>query len=393
MFFETGAVLTGRLRERATKFVFLACGITAAAWAPLVPYAKARVHANDQQFGLLLLCFGLGSIVTMPVMGRLAGRWGCRRLIHVTAATAAVALLGLSLAPQASLLALSLFVFGASIGSLDVVMNVQALLVDKENPEELMPTFHAFFSLGGIAGAASMSALLWINLSPQAAVAFILVCVSALLFFATPNLLTYGGEEPSGTSGFSWPVPSIMMLGILAFLAMLAEGSMTDWSAVYLVDRDGVLARESGLGFAAFSVAMTASRLIGTRVLQRFGRRSSVMGGAILAAAGYVAAVATRSPLMAITGFALIGLGLGNVVPVFFTVASESKGALGSNVSFVTTLGYAGVLAGPALIGFIVHATNFPAAFGSVACMLIFVGVASMSLTRSSKTSAHLRRP
>jgi MFS family permease len=144
----------------ATRLVFLFCGIAQAGWAPLVPFAKARVHANDQQFGLLLLWFGAGSIIAMPVMGALAGRFGPKQLIRITALCCALGLIGAALASTAGLLGLALAFFGASIGSLDVVMNVHALIVERESGRNLMPSFHAFYSVGGIAGALAMSSLL-----------------------------------------------------------------------------------------------------------------------------------------------------------------------------------------------------------------------------------------
>ncbi len=141
----------GAPERRSTQLIFLLCGMAQSSWAPLVPYAKARVHANDQHFGLLLLCFGAGSILTMPTIGALANRYGCKRLIQLAAVAVFLGLVAVSVAPSSTLLALSLFLFGASIGAIDVVMNVQALLVERPSGENLMSGFHGLYSVGGFA--------------------------------------------------------------------------------------------------------------------------------------------------------------------------------------------------------------------------------------------------
>src|SRR5271168_1924222 len=172
--------LPGASERQATRLVFLLCGMAQSSWAPLVPYAKARVHANNQHFGLLLLCFGAGSILSMPAMGSLVSRYGCKRLIQFSAGTIFLGLVAVSVAPSSTLLALSLFLFGASIGAIDVVMNVQASLVERHSGGNLMSGFHGPYSVGGFAGALVMSGILWLN-TPAGAAALIMVFVLAVL--------------------------------------------------------------------------------------------------------------------------------------------------------------------------------------------------------------------
>jgi MFS family permease len=369
-------------QQRATLLIFLLIGIAQAAWAPLVPYAKARVHANDQQFGLWLLCFGLGSIVSMPAMGALAGRFGCKQLIQITGVGVAVSLLCVAIAPTAWLLALSLVLFGGFIGSTDVVMNVQALLVEKSSGRSLMPKFHAFFSVGTIAGAMLMGGLLWCSLPPVLAATLVFALLLTLLLLARSGLLPYGKEPSRGHTAFAWPSGYTVLLGLLAFLTMLAEGSMLDWSALFLIDNIAVRTSHAGIGYAVFSVAMTISRLMGSRLIDRLGRKRVLVVGALLAAGGFAIAAFTLSSVIAVAGFALIGVGIANLVPLFFSMAAESGGNLGLNVSFVTTLGYAGILIGPAWIGFVVHARGFVVAFSGVALLLLVVSLLSIIAAR-----------
>jgi fucose permease len=365
----------GASERRATRLIFLLCGMAQSSWAPLVPYAKTRVHANDQHFGLLLLCFGAGSMLSMPIMGGLVSSYGCKLLIQFSAGAIFLGLVAVSMSPSSTLLAISLFLFGASIGAIDVVMNVQASLVERHSGENLMSGFHGLYSVGGFAGAFAMSGLLWLNTPVGEAALIIVFLLSILLFLANPALLPYGDDQQERTKRFIWPRNYVLFLAVLAFIMMLAEGAMLDWSAVFLVDKAGMIEKKAGIGFTAFSIAMTISRFGGNFIIQRIGRRWTITFGALVAASGFVLVTLLANPSGSVFGFAMIGLGAANVVPLIFSLASESGGALGSNISFVSTLGYTGILTGPAVIGFIAHSKGFGVAFSGVACLLTLVAL------------------
>jgi predicted MFS family arabinose efflux permease len=378
----------GPASRRATRLIFLLCGIAQSAWAPLVPYAKARVHANDRQFGLLLLCFGLGSILSMPTMGGLTSRYGCKRLIQISAAAIFLSLLAVSVAPSSPLLAGSLFLFGASIGAIDVAMNVQAALVEKGSGENLMSGFHGLFSVGGLSGALMMSGLLWLNTPAGVGALLIVLLLFALLLLANGALLPYGDHHPQhATKHFVWPHNYVLLLALLAFMTALAEGSMLDWSAVFLVEKAKMIEKEAGIGYAVFSIAMTFSRLSGSFIIQKIGRRWTMTAGSLLAACGFVWVTQFATPAASLFGFALIGLGAANLIPVIYSIATEAGGGLGGNISFVSTFGYAGILAGPAIIGFIVHARGFGSAFVGIACLFSLVALLASLLVSSQDRS------
>jgi predicted MFS family arabinose efflux permease len=302
----------GASERRATRLIFLLCGMAHSSWAPLVPYAKARVHANDQQFGLLLLCFGAGSILSMPAMGALANRYGCKRLIQFSGVAIFLGLVAVSVAASSTLLALSLFLFGASIGAIDVVMNMQASLVERHSGENLMSGFHGLFSVGGFAGALVISGLLWLNTPAGWAALIMVFLLSILLLFASPALLPYGDDQQERTKRFIRPGNYVLFLAVLAFIMMLAEGSMLDWSAVFLVDKAGMIQKNAGIGYTAFSIAMTISRFGGNVIIQRIGRRWTITVGALIAAGGFFLVTLLANPAGSIIGFALIGLGAAN---------------------------------------------------------------------------------
>jgi predicted MFS family arabinose efflux permease len=367
-------IASSRTVHRATRLVFFMAGATLAAWAPLVPFTKSKLHIDDSSLGLLLLCFGLGAIAMMPLTGVLVGRYGCRRIIEVAALCAFLALLCLGNAPTAPLLALSLAIFGGAVGSLDVGINMQAVLVESASGVSLLSGFHGLFSAGGIGGAAVMSGLLSLGCPGPLAVVFMVLPLIGILLCARPSLLPDGkrgrrAERASG-SGFK---RRILLLGLLCFILFLAEGSMLDWSALFLIERTDSPARSAGLGYTVFSAAMTIARLGGGRVIQRLGERTVMFLGSLLAASGYFFAILFPVSAIALLAFALIGMGIANIVPMLFTFAAEQGESIGRTISFLTTLGYTGLLAGPALIGFTIDHAGYNAAFAGIAILLLLV--------------------
>ncbi|WP_317201322.1 MFS transporter [Janthinobacterium sp.] len=366
----------GPPQRRATRLVFLTAGLAMAAWAPLVPYAKARLGLSEGTLGLLLLCLGAGSLLAMPLTGALSLRFGCRRVILSAGALICLALPGLALAASPLQLGLVLLLFGAAIGTFDVCVNIQAVIIEKAGGGAQMSGFHALFSVGGCAGAACMALLLWLGARPAWACAVIVLLLAALLLAAGPSLLREAGaKEPQGPL-FVVPHGSVILLGLLCFTVFLAEGSILDWSALFLTSRRGVDPAQAGLGYAAFAIAMTAGRFSGDAIVRRFGGRRVLLLGGLCGGAGFFLTVLTDSVGASLGGFVLIGLGAANIVPILFTAAGRQEAMPASlAVSAITTFGYAGILAGPALIGFAAHATNLSIAFAGLGCALLLVGL------------------
>jgi predicted MFS family arabinose efflux permease len=369
----------GAPEQRATRIAFLISGFGMAAWAPLVPFAKARTGIDDATLGLLLLCLGAGSIVAMPVAGALAARLGCRCVIAASAVLVAAALPLLATVSATPLLVAALLAFGAAVGAIDVAMNIQAILVERASGRAMMSGFHGLFSLGGIAGSAGMAAALGAGASPLAATLCVSACVLAALATAIPHLLPYG----SGNEGPAFAIPRgvVLFIGVLGFVLFLAEGAVLDWSAVFLSSERGLDADLAGLGYAAFSAAMAAGRLTGDRIVARLGGRNVIRIGGLCAAAGFALATLVPSWRLALLGYALVGAGCANIVPVLFTAVGRQT-AMPESVAVpaITTLGYAGILAGPAAIGFVAHASSLSAAFLLVSAMLLGVSASGRYL-------------
>jgi len=369
-------------QQQSTRLVFLAAGLGIATWAPLVPFAQARGNLDAGDLGLLLLCIGAGSIVTMPLSGIAAARWGCR--IVLVAATLLMCLMLPLLAVLASpvLLAAALVSFGAAVGAVDCVANIQAVIVERTSQRPMMSGFHGLFSLGGIVGAGGMSGLLSLGLSPLAATACMVALILVALLLAAPHLLPYGS---TGGTALVLPHGVVLAIGILCFILFLVEGAMLDWSAVFLTTLRDVAPAQAGLGYAAFAVTMTAGRLSGDIVVQRLGGQRVVVLGSLCAAAGLVLATTVPAWEAALVGYALVGAGCSNVVPVLYSALGRQTAMPESAaVPAVTTLGYAGILAGPVLIGWGAQATSLFAAFITLALLLVGIAASTRLLLRTT---------
>jgi predicted MFS family arabinose efflux permease len=366
----------GSAEQFSTRVVFFIAGFAMGAWAPLVPYAKARIGADDATLGLVLLCLGMGSILAMPLAAWLAACLGCRKVV-IAASLALCAILPLlAVAPTVIALGAAVLAFGAAVGAVDVTISIQAVLVERASGRAMMSGFHGLYSVGGIAGAGGMGFLLWLGAAPAVAAVAIAAAIAALLLASQRHLLPYAGE--STTSVFAVPHGFVLLIGGLTFIAYLAEGAMLDWSAVFLTVERGLRAAFAGGGYAAFAAAMTLGRFTGDAVVRRMGSRRVLAAGALGAASGLALAVLAPRWPAAIAGFTLVGLGASNIVPVLYSALGRQR-AVSLNVAMaaVSTLGYLGILCGPALIGFVAQKTGLPVALLGVAALLVLLAASA----------------
>ena len=362
-------------RQRvSTRAAFFIPGFAIACWAPLVPFAKARAGLDDAMLGVLLLCLGLGSLLSMPLAGMLAARRGCRQVMLLTVLMMVLTLPLLATASTPMGIGISLLVFGAGIGAMDCVMNIQAVVVERESGRAMMSGFHAFYSIGALTGAALVSLLLSAGASALAAS---LVVAAGVVAITAGSARWWRSEHaPHGASSFALPRGVVVVIGVVCFISFLAEGSMLDWSAVFLHEVRGVAVAHAGWGFVAFNIAMTAARLLGDGVVNRLGPRIAVLAGGMLACGGFVLATLVPSFAMAMVGYALVGIGCANIVPVMFSLAGrQTRMPESVAIPAVTTMGYAGVLLGPAAIGFIAQQWSLQTAFLVAAAALACVAV------------------
>jgi predicted MFS family arabinose efflux permease len=371
----------------ATKAIFLVCGLGIASWAPMVPYAKERLHLNDADLGLLLLMIGAGAITMMPVSGIVAHRFGSRIVILLAALMMAILLPSLLVISTPIWMGAALFFFGAAVGTIDVAMNAQGVQVQNLQNQPIMSSFHGLFSVGGLVGSLGLGFLMKVGLAPITAAISISVLLIVISIWKFRDLLIPEVEQaaiakfssahvPGSSNSGSWFTGGVLFLGAMCFAVFLSEGAMLDWSAIFLKENRGIEEELAGVGYAAFSIAMATMRLVGDKLVSRFNGKSVVVGGSLLAALGLALMILTPFVLGSLAGFILLGIGAANIVPVFIGEGGRLKSVSSSiAIPAITTIGYAGQLAGPALLGFIAHHFSLPAAFGFISFLLLLVAL------------------
>ena len=360
----------------STRAAFFVSGQAAATWAPLVPYAKTRLAIDDATLGLVILCLGIGSMATMPLAGWLTGRLGCRAVVSIGLVAMACALPTVALAPSLAALAVAVAVFGAAIGVLDVAMNTQAVLVEDRSGRALMSGIHAFYSLGGAVGAGAMTALLELGVGPVRATLASAALALVLFALSLPDLLPQSGGESARR--LARPDRIALLLGTLCMASFLAEGAIADWGALFLQVEHGFASRDGGLAYGVFASAMVVGRLLGDRIVRRLGGVRVVATGGMLAASGYGLAIVAVPADLELAAFALIGLGAANIVPVLISATGRKSSMPGGlAIATVITLGYGGVLLGPAVLGGVAQLSSLSTAFLIVAALLVAVALSA----------------
>jgi fucose permease len=363
--------------RRAVAAIFFINGAVMGSWAPLIPLVQQKLHLGTAQLGLCLLGMAAGGITAMPLAGGLVNRSGSAPVVRFSTVGLCGAILLPIAAPNPWLLFVALFIVGATNGAMDVAMNAHGIAVEQALRRPVMSSYHAMYSLGGFTGALGGAALLRATAYPLAEAATVGLSLGAFSFVALRFLLASAVDQGGpGHAHFAFPKGLAVVLGLLCFLVMMAEGSMLDWTAVYL---HRVLAADASLaafGFSAFSVAMATGRFAGDWLRQTFGAAALVSSSAVLAAGGLVLAVTVPLVPLAVLGFGLCGLGLSNAVPVLFSAGGNLPGeSAGSGVAAVATLGYAGFLVGPPLIGVSAQLVSLRFGLGLVALGCVAVAV------------------
>jgi predicted MFS family arabinose efflux permease len=364
----------------ATRLLFLVAGFGYGCWAPLVPLTKLKFGIDEHILGLLILCIGIGSITAMIVAGMLATRIGSKPILLGSGFGFALMLALLPLAGSTAVLACILFGFGAALGALDVAMNLHAVEVEKGADRPMMSGFHALFSIGGFAGAAFMTFLLSEQVNTVMGTVICAILMAVAMSVAAPRLLNTGAT--AGGPLFAVPRGLVLVLAILAGVTFLVEGALLDWSALLITEARLVPVAQGGIGYMIFSIAMTAGRLSGDWLSGRLGDLRTMLWGGLVALLGFVILLALAQPVLVLSGFAFIGLGCANIVPVLFRrAAAQTAMPAALAVTAVTTVGYAGILAGPAVIGFVAKATGLHAAFWMLAGLLVLVPLCARLVT------------
>lgn len=360
--------------RRAVSALFLMNGYVVGNWAPKIPEFKTRLGIDEAGLGLMILVFGVGSLLLMPVVGGVIARDGSQRVLRVCALIAAPLLLILTLMPNVITAAAALFVLGGFVGGMDVAMNANAVAVERSMRRAIMSSCHGFWSLGGLIGAAS-GGLLLAGIGPVGHSVVVMAVCLGLAALAWGGVLHDRPEPGAVKAPLTLPRAILpWLIGLVALFCMIPEGAVLDWGALYLQNELGASVGLSGLAFAAFSGTMALMRFCGDPIRDRFGAVLTLRVSTVLAAVGLVIAGLAPGPGIAALGFALSGLGIANMVPIVFSAAGNMPGLPpGIGLSLVTFMGYSGMLFAPSMIGFIATRTGLAVIFLSIPVLYVLV--------------------
>ncbi|WP_299133905.1 MFS transporter [uncultured Amaricoccus sp.] len=343
----------------AISALFLANGYVVGNWAPKIPELKTRLDIGEGVLGLMILVFGVGSLVLMPVIGGVIARDGSQRVLRLLALAMAPVLLILSVTPSLATTAIAMFCLGGFVGGMDVAMNANAVAVERGMRRAIMSSCHGFWSLGGLIGAASGGVLL-ARLGPIGHALVVMVVCLGLIALAWPNVLRDQPEAGAPKPRLELPRTALpWLIGLVALFYMIPEGAILDWGALYLRTELGASVETSGLAFAGFSATMALMRFSGDPIRDWLGGVRTLRISTLVSASGLILAGLASSPAVALAGFAIAGLGIANMVPIMFSAAGNMPGLPpGIGLSLVTFMGYAGMLFAPSVIGFMAAHTG-----------------------------------
>jgi predicted MFS family arabinose efflux permease len=344
-------------------------GVLAGAWGVHIASLKAQYGLGEAMLSLVLLAAASGALLSLFFAGRVIGRLGVRRAV-LLAALIMAGMLALALHwPGLAWLLPAMLVFGASMSLYDVAINAEGTALESLSGRTVMSNLHGMFSVGGMTGAALTGALLRAGVAPGLQLAGIAVVIVLLVWLASRHMLDVHpkeeGEQPA--AHFAWPRGQLLLIGLLIFAGMTAEGVMYDWCVLYLKQELHMPQAQAALGYAAFSAAMALSRFGGDALRSRYPEQLLLRGGGALAAVAMAVLLLAGTPWVALIGYALVGAGLAPVVPMLFNAATRVPGvSRAAAIASVSSIGYAGFMIGPPLIGSIAQAVSLTVAMSVV---------------------------
>ena len=368
-----------RVQAAAVAAAFMLNGLSFGIWAARIPAVKAQTGLDEAGLGFALLGASVGAVLTMTFGGWLGSKFGTHVMTPLTAVGCAVMTVFIGASSNFASLTISLLIFGVCQGTMDVSMNANGIAVEHAGSGPIISRLHASWSIGAFVGAlvSTQVAAFGIPVLPEFAVAAVGLAIGGVLlrFTMLPERHAEGGGRRR------LPTGPLVLLGALALCGLMAEGSATDWSGVYLQRTMNASEGLAGLAVTTFTGSMAVARLAGDRLSLRLGSARLVSGGAALAAVGLALALAAQIPVVAIVGFGMMGLGLAAVVPTLFRAAGSQPGIPASvGIAAVSTMGYAGGLIGPPVIGTLATAVTLR---GSLLIILVMLAILTVGGRRA----------
>lgn len=380
------ATVTGnstQLARVAVTTIFFTNGLLVANWFARIPDVKQRLGLSEGTLSIALLSMAVGALIAQPATGWLIGKKGSRLLTSIMALLFCATLLLPGLATSLPLLMLALLLVGAANGALDVSMNAQAALVEQRYRRSIMNSFHAFWSVGGLIGAAIGGLAVAQGLTVAWHFALAAAVAAIVMFVAIRGLLPDGPATASASHepAFALPTRALLPMGIVALCALICEGAIGDWGAIYLREWMGTPAGMAAAGYSFFALMMAGGRFAGDWLTTRFGSGSIVRSGGVLVVLGIVLVLFGGVPLVAIAGYGLVGAGVSCIFPLILSAAARTPGvARGTGIAAMATVGYTGFLIGPPLIGSLAELITLRGALGVLGLFGVLIIVLGSSV-------------
>jgi MFS family permease len=352
--------------------VFFVNGAIFATWATRIPAITSALSMGPGALAVVVFGLSAGAVAGLPLAGWLIGRLGSVVVVRCALVLYASSLAAIPRSPDVGVLAVVLVGLGLGNGLLDVAMNTSAVRVERHYPQQIMASFHAFFSFGGLGGAVVGTALAALGISAQVHMTVCAVVLFAAGIAASFGLLADRGERSAGRSA---PLRNrrLIGLGLLVLCGLLCEGIPFDWSAVYIQSSLGGGPGVAAAGFALFSLTMTVSRLLADRTVGRIGEIRFLRLAGLFSAVCFGLSLAGSAPVSGLLGFGALGLGLAGILPTLFSVAARGQARPAAAISTVSTIGYLGFLAGPPVVGIVASASGLRLGLGIVVVLALVI--------------------
>lgn len=343
----------------STRAQFVVLGVVSGAWGAHIPSVKQHFQLNEASLSMTLLALAVGVLFSLFFVGRVVARLSARISALIGGLLACAALSGILLAPSFAFVLPIAFFFGASASLFDVSINTEGTELEHLGKSPIMGNLHGMFSTGGMAGAALAAALLRAGVEPWQQLAMICATMAVVVAVASFGMLETHSSDDEPKQHFAWPRGLLLVLGLLILAGMIAEGVMYDWSVLYLKQEIGMPQAQAAMGYAAFSAAMALARFSTDALRKRFSQRRLLFVGGCVAATSMAVVLLSRNASVAFVGFALVGAGLALVAPILFSAATRVPGvSRAAAIASATSIGYAGFMIGPPLIGGLAHASS-----------------------------------
>ncbi len=363
--------------------MFFFMGICFASWAARIPDIQAKFQLSEGELGTLLLCLPIGSMLGLPIAGWSVHQYGSRIVILICSFAYALTLPLIGLAPSTWLIAPILVSFGLLGNIMNISLNTQALGLEDQLGKSILASFHGLWSMAGFTGAGIGAGMIFLQFSPAAHYAVVALISVVMILFSQKYVIKDKREDAeSGGLVLKKPDQLLFRVGLIAFLGMMAEGCMFDWSGVYFKKVVEVEPALVAVGYVCFMGAMASGRFITDKATNRYGKLPILQVSGILIFLGLMLAVLLPNLYTAAIGFLLVGFGVASIVPVSYGIAGRSKLYSPSvALALVSTLSFFGFLVGPPLIGFIAELVNLKISFALIA----FNGIGILLLTSFGK--------